>query len=363
VLTTGSLGFHGRPFLATYDRMFAAYLKVYSSSSALLPNPILHSCNVSASKEILKMPSNVHCTTADSHFPQQSLPTNINKSHSLSRAVGDEPPPYHNWEEAVPDTSTLPPPPAFSYLYSNTGNASPNDAERAHCFCDNKPLWKPVRPSEVVYKTAQKHDFRPIQPPELNGTITLSSTGRWRGKTRANNGDCLLSTHLPLYFSAVDSPFVTKRKKMIYFEVRILSLSKGSKKSSNDASGLSIGFIARPYPTWRSPGWERGSVGVFSDDGCRFVNDSYGGREFTTAFKIEETIGLGMTFSEHAEIFLTRDGREAGRWDLHEEADEEAGSVEGLEGNFDLYGAVGLFGGVEFDVCFDKAGWLWQTPL
>ena len=116
---------------------------------------------------------------------------------------------------------------------------------------------------------------------------------------------------------------------------------------------------------------------MFSDDGCRFVNDSWGGREFTTAFNVGETVGLGMVFSLPnkegfqksqftgkpptlpVEIFLTRNGKKAGRWDLHEEVDADSGSVEGLEGDFDLYGAVGLFGGVEFEVCFDRSQWLW----
>jgi hypothetical protein len=33
-----------------------------------------------------------------------------------------------------------------------------------------------------------------------------------------------------------------------------------------------------------------------------------------------------------------------GGWDLHEEVDADSGGVEGLEGDYDLYGAIGLFG-------------------
>ena len=126
------------------------------------------------------------------------------------------------------------------------------------------------------------------------------------------------------------------------------------------------------------PGWERGSLGVHGDDGRKYVNDSFGGKDFTSAFKMGETVGLGMTFSIadssatsttraipktriKAKIFLTRDGREAGSWDLHEEldADEDLG-VEGLEGDFDLYGSVGIFGGVNFDVFFNRKDWLYR---
>jgi hypothetical protein len=182
-------------------------------------------------------------------------------------------------------------------------------------------------------------------------------------------------TSLPLYFPMRDSPFRTERSKTIYFEVKLRGLEQ---RARADASGLSIGFLARPYPTWRSPGWERASVGVFSDDGCRFVNDSFGGKPFTEPFRVGDTVGLGMTFqlpgAEQAQtmnssftppasqvrIFFTRNGRESGGWDLHEEVDADAGGVHGLEGDFDLYGAIGIFGGVEFEAMFDRDGWLWN---
>lgn len=306
------------------------------------------------------------------YYTYQSVPSSTSGPKEEDRT---NPPPYHDWKAAVPDTTTFPPPPITGYLYSNTGNASSDDAERAHNFCDNLPLWKPVKPSTAVYSCVQNYDLRPVQPIEFNGNLTILSKGRWKGRTKDKNGDCTLLTSLPLYFPVEDSPFVTRRSKTIYFEVKLLGLRAGPGAGSGDASGFSIGFAAQPYPTWRSPGWERGSVGVFSDDGCRFVNDSWGGKEITTAFNVGETVGLGMTFflpepaslqpapgtrTLQVEIFLTRNGQKTGGWDLYEEVDEEAGSVEGLEGNFDLYGAVGLFGGVDFEVCFDPEGWLWR---
>jgi hypothetical protein len=186
-----------------------------------------------------------------------------------------------------------------------------------------------------------------------------------------------------LYFAAVDSPFAQSRKKTIYFELKLKGLraGPGSGGDGDDASGFTMGFAAGPYPSWRSPGWERGSLGVCSDDGCRFVNDSWGGRDFTTPVQIGETVGLGMVFdipdrpilgpgdSDNdskkskrckVEVFFTRNGRPAGGWNLHEEVDEDSGGVNGLEGDFDLYGAIGLFGGVDFESCFDPAGWLWK---
>ncbi|KAK2787645.1 hypothetical protein FQN52_007136 [Onygenales sp. PD_12] len=323
-------------------------------------------------------PSNSNIMSGNAAPPAGPPPGYGDGQHEASsKAPSNNPPPYHNWEDAVPDTALFPPPPVGGYLYSNTGNASEEDAERAHQFCDNTPLWTPATPSEAVYSCVQNFDLRPVKPHEYNGDLKVTGNGRWRGHTRDRNGDCLLLTGLPLYFPAKDSPLITERTKTIYFEVKLLGLYEGT---ANQTSGFSIGFAAQPYPTWRSPGWERGSVGVFSDDGCRFVNDSWGGREFTTEFKVGETVGLGMTFSlpdmnsitsaqaagkaptASVEIFFARDGKLSGSWNLHEEVDEDAGGVGGLEGDFDLYGALGLFGGVKFEVCFDRAGWLWTPP-
>lgn len=235
------------------------------------------------------------------------------------------PPPYHNWQDAVPDTATFPPPPITGYLISGTGNASEDDAQKAHDFCDNVPLWLPTQPSNAVYSDVEAHDLRPVHPRELRGQVTATARGRWSGRSADRNGDCVIMTQLPMYFPTMDSPFVREQRKTIYFEVRVLAFRAGP--AGNGDSGISIGFAAQPYPSWRSPGWERGGLGVFSDDGCRFVNDSFGGREFTTAFRVGETVGIGMVFSLpedlnigagdkkktcKVEIFFTRNGQRAG---------------------------------------------------
>ncbi|KAJ6151840.1 hypothetical protein N7470_006968 [Penicillium chermesinum] len=235
----------------------------------------------------------------------------------------------------------------------------------------------PVRPSPSVYSSVQQHDLRPVRQQEFPGELHPAGLGRWQARTFDGAGDSLVLSHLPLYFAAEDSPFIRERRKTIYFEITLRALRAGPGTGPDDASGVSIGYVAQPYPSWRSPGWERGSLGVFSDDGCRFVNDSWGGREFTTAFNVGETVGLGMIFALpddasaqkpdkrtcKVEVFFTRNGQSVGGWDLHEEVDADSGGIEGLEGDYDLYAAIGLFGGVDFDSCFDPAGWLYKPSM
>lgn len=62
-----------------------------------------------------------------------------------------------------------------------------------------------------------------------------------------------------------------------------------------------------------------------------------------------------------AEIFLTWDGQRIDGWDLQEELGAATDfDIDGLDGQYDLFGAVGIFGGVEFDVLFKSKDWLWQ---
>ena len=87
---------------------------------------------------------------------------------------------------------------------------------------------------------------------------------------------------------------------------------------------------------------------------------------FTQPFKRGETYGIGMTFSAvngriEVDVFFTRQGRETGRWNLHEEGDSvEDLPVTGLEGFHDLSCAIGTYTGVGFEIVFDPKRWLYQ---
>jgi hypothetical protein len=152
--------------------------------------------------------------------------------------------------------------------------------------------------------------------------------------------------------------------KTIYYEVHLSPASRHN-PSPGDLC-LALGFTALPYPSFRMPGWHRGSLAVHGDDGHRFVNDRWGGKDFTAPFAPGDRLGLGMTFFEkggrlETEVFFTRQGREVGRWDLHEETDAEGDlPVTGLEGYHDLSCAVGTCGRTEFEVVLDPGKWLFR---
>lgn len=303
----------------------------------------------------------------ESHTPPQG-------PFPAQQHISSEPPAYHDWT-VVPDNALLPPPPSLGHTTSLSSNANLSDADRAHEWCKAYPIINPHHPTPAQHAAVANGDVRMIKPPEYKGDLSKPATGIWRGSTKAGSLDSCLLTSSPLYFACADSPFRTKTTKTIYFELKVRGLGRGPRA---DESSIALGYCAMPYPTWRMPGWERGSLAVHGDDGRRYVNDTWGGKDFTLPFQIGDTVGLGMSFSfpdnppEYGappqtstslkvQIFFTRNGHKGDSWDLHEELDSSKDlGVDGLDGQFDLYGAVGTFGAVEFDASFNSRHWLWN---
>jgi hypothetical protein len=184
-------------------------------------------------------------------------------------------------------------------------------------------------------------------------------------------------TNLPMYSVFWDSPLTTQRPKTIYFELKVTGVGRGGSTLSEADAGIAIGFAAPPYPTFRLPGWERASLAVHGDDGRKYVNDPWGGVDFTNAFAPGETVGIGMTYSVpknppsyeatqqgqmlDVEVFFTRDGKKTGSWNGNEELDVRSeGGNTGLRGECDLFPAIGVFGGVDFDVFFHPSQWMYR---
>jgi hypothetical protein len=264
---------------------------------------------------------------------------------------------------AVPDSSLLPPPPSFKEDKSPTANASYTDAQRGHDWIRRNPLWHARQHTPRDLARIASGDIRMTMPPNTrNVTLNATPTGT-HIRTTPKCGDTIFLSDLPVYTASTRSP------KTIYYEVKVVSMGHVNRNGEADA-GIAIGFLAPPYPSWRLPGWHRASLGVHGDDGRRYVDNSYGGREFTQAFQKGDVLGIGMNFSpplyqggkDRVQVFFTRNGRKDGEWDLHEERDrdQEEGDVTGLEGEHDLLAAVGCFGGVEFQVQFLKEGWLFR---
>lgn len=297
-------------------------------------------------------------------------------------------PPYHDWQ-SIEDTALLPPPPSVRHEHS-ANNSSEEDAVRAHDWVQTHPLFTPSKPHSRIYAAVQEGDVNLVKPREMRGDVVKMGIGSFQGKAKSSR-DALLVTSLPLYFASEDHPSANQGNKIIYFEVETVSI--GAKKPGRggreeEDSGLCLGFCAQPYPTWRLVGHERASLGVHGDDGRRFINDSYGGIDFTGPFQEGDILGIGMRFrsttttdddddfsspipipistaattttADIVEVFFTRNGRVEGTWNLFEQRDQASGDVKGLEGRWDLYGAIGVFGDVEFKTEFSRHRWTYH---
>ena len=212
-------------------------------------------------------------------------------------------------------------------------------------------------------------DIRLTTPPNIR-TVQLSQVGRGRmhGRTSPRCADSILLSDVPLYTATTGQP------KTIYYEVHIKSMGEsGSWRKKADEASIAIGFAAPPYPSWRLPGWHRASLAVHGDDGRRYIEDSFGGKDFVKPFKKGDIVGIGMTFSPPSygggkngcEVFFTRNGKKEGSWDLHEERDrdQDGGDIFGLEGGHELLAAVGCYGGVEFEVRFRREDWRFKPEI
>ncbi|ROT39538.1 hypothetical protein SODALDRAFT_273788 [Sodiomyces alkalinus F11] len=272
----------------------------------------------------------------------------------------------HKWQVAVPDTALFPPPPAFfsGYDRSPANNASEEDAEAGEAWCEQYPLLPP-QPLPVQALQAQAaHEISLLLPQGFRGTLAASAPGVWEGRTDVMARDSCVIGYPPMYSAATQSPLVTGRAFKMYYEVHI------RKDSRRDEVDLGLGFTALPYPNFRMPGWHRGSLAVHGDDGRKYINDRWGGKDFTEPFVVGQTVGIGMSLAPrgdgtiNVDIWFTRDGKLVGGWNLHEESDAEQDlPVTGLEGLHDLSCAIGMFDQNSFEVIFDPKKWKYQDSF
>ncbi|KAI4846148.1 hypothetical protein E4T44_02360 [Aureobasidium sp. EXF-8845] len=305
---------------------------------------------------------------SEQYAPPPGPPPSHRQEDPLDQSA---PPDYAPWL-SVPDTSLLPPAPAVTHDTSPTANATEYSAEQAKEWCNRFQLYQPGQIPASVHEDFRLHGFTFTPPsPHFSGELkrAMRQHNSWSVRTRKNCGDCILTTSAPLYSAALNDPLRNQgRPFTIYFEIRVMRM--GSDSGDEGDAGIAIGFVAPPYPTFRLPGWERGSFGVHGDDGRRYIDDDGGGQDFTTYFKNGETVGIGMHIRpaqfpgrrRDVEVFFTREGQKEGGWNMYEERDgDDCGSIVGLEGDHDLMAAVGMFGQVEFEVRFRREEWLYRA--
>lgn len=239
-----------------------------------------------------------------------------------------------------------------------------------------------------------------VKPKELGRSrvVWCCRPSIWGIATKKPSPEACFLSSTPLY-SVLHSPSHDFTMRC-YFEVALLRLDDSVE------SGFVVGYAAQPYPTWMMPGYGRGSLGIHSRNGRRHVNDAGSGRPFVDPFKVGDTVGIGMRFQRSAtdarvrlpaydganhhqqwcversatnssgaidphemevRVFFTRNGRLEATWDLHELVDAEhahaqPGGLVGLEGQHDLFAAVGVWGKVDVEIRYGRNNWMYVPP-
>ena len=259
-----------------------------------------------------------------------------------------DPPP--RFEPYVPDSDELPPPPQVGHETSPASNAPGDLADAGNAFCFSNPLSPPQRFTSFALEQIDVGTM-PLAPapPSFQGTVTNSEFPPHLPRVATAKGGCpdaCLISALPLYAAGYHHPSNTGKPKSIFFEISLDKLPLSG-------AAVAIGFAACPYPSFRLPGWNRGSLGVHSDDGRRYCNDAYGGKDFVAPWSQGQVVGIGMRFPDgkdpcggQREIWFERGGLREGGWRLDEEVDAELDRDPrlGLEGGHDVYAAIGIWG-------------------
>jgi hypothetical protein len=279
----------------------------------------------------------------DSHdHAPPSFPPPEQHAGSSTNANGNGPPRAFQTLDSSNGEDDLPPP-AFHALYltSPTSNAEEELADAGWDFTDANPLAAPSHftPDSLAAMRAGTLGLAP-PPPRFKGTIASKNPGTINIASTPGCPDTCLISALPLYAAGYDHPYNTGRPKTAYFEVLVEKMPRDS--------AIAIGFCAVPYPGFRLPGWNRGSLGVHGDDGRRYINDSFGGKDFASPFRGGDKVGIGMSWAQAGvEVWFTRNGVKEGGWRLDEQRDakEENDPLPGLDGGCDVYASVGIWGG------------------
>ncbi|KAG2227871.1 hypothetical protein INT45_002109 [Circinella minor] len=111
-----------------------------------------------------------------------------------------------------------------------------------------------------------------------------------RTEIQFNYGESCVQTNLPL----------PRNQEVYYWEAKMFEVP--------DTTTVSVGVATKPYPSWRLPGWNRYSIGYFSNNGCKYFSSPFNGKPYGLTYTHGDVIGVGYRHRTGT-IFFTRNGR------------------------------------------------------
>lgn len=221
----------------------------------------------------------------------------LGNNHIVNINYDDSLPPSYESTNPAPD-----PPHEFGKKHEAT-NISLRDAENfSNQYPPNENLPTPEEIENIIIQDGYKAwIFKPEDI--LTKRTSISNDERtvelYKRKLGSKYDDMMIQTNFPFFTPEIHNP---EEEILHYFEITLLN------KVSKDST-VAIGISTKPYPYFRLPGWNKHSVGYHSDDGRKFWNDEFGGRDYGPEWgKLGDVIGCGYK-PKTGEVFFTKNGK------------------------------------------------------
>ncbi|CAO3688854.1 unnamed protein product [Umbelopsis ramanniana] len=145
-------------------------------------------------------------------------------------------------------------------------------------------------PTDITLSQYMSIQEKGIQAYEFEFQLESNSFVAGRTEIQFYHGESCVQTNLPL----------PKNQEVYYWEAKMYE--------KPGTTLVSVGVATKPYPNWRLPGWNRYSVGYFSDSGRKYSNSIFNSKPCGLPFNEGDVIGVGYRHRTGT-IFFTRNGR------------------------------------------------------
>ncbi|GAN10438.1 endosome protein [Mucor ambiguus] len=168
-------------------------------------------------------------------------------------------------------------------------------AEDARLSYDRAKIWQDRHPPDSIPTDITPPQFLSIQEKgvsafEFEGEPDANIYVAGRTELQFIDGECSIQTNLPL----------PRHQEVYYWEAKMFE--------KPETTIVSVGVATKPYPTWRLPGWNRYSIGYFSNNGCKYFSSPFNGKPYGIPFNHGDIIGVGYRHRTGT-VFFTRNGR------------------------------------------------------
>ncbi|CAM0140546.1 Protein ssh4 [Umbelopsis sp. WA50703] len=145
-------------------------------------------------------------------------------------------------------------------------------------------------PTDITLSQYMSIQEKGIQAYEFEFQLESNSFVAGRTEIQFYHGESCVQTNLPL----------PRNQEVYYWEAKMYEMP--------DTTVVSVGVATKPYPNWRLPGWNRYSIGYFSDSGRKFTHSIFNSRPCSLPFNEGDVIGVGYRHRTGS-VFFTRNGR------------------------------------------------------